>query len=205
MSATTGAQERLFCAIEVPLPVLGDAEPSKFQQLLVTSKSAYAPGRRSGWVPLLHITLYFFQHDRPKPGDPVWTESFIKNGLESPSFDVKNFPVELSKIIFCGTRTLRLKVEDVTGGLQMLHHKIVEALQLPPFEGGWEGGHVSLYRFNNSEQKDLVDNSQNSSVQWIAPLVEAYQNINYTFTVSEFHLYRSEPSGYVKLATFKLH
>lgn len=204
MSSLEGIQERLFCAIEVPLPNFDGKSPSKLQELLERTQSDSCPGRPNGWVPLLHITIYFFQHDSRKPGDPVWTSSYVTQGLESPCFDVKAFPLTLSKIVFCGTRTLRLKVEDVDNGLHVLHQRIVEVLKLPPLEGGWEGGHVSLYRFNNTEQKELAANKQSSSVQWVGPLIEEYQNLDYSFTVSEFHLYRSEPSGYVKLATFKL-
>jgi hypothetical protein len=197
-------QERLFCAIEVPLPELEDDTCSTFKDLLKLTRSPSPPGKASGWVPLLHITLYFFQHDSRKEGDPLWTSEFITSGLRSPQFSVQSFDLTLEKIIFCDTRTLRLKVNDPSGGLQELHYSIVKALELPPFEGGWEGGHVSLYRFNTAEQRCLSKEPSDSSISWVNPLVDKFDNVNYTFKVTKFTLYRSERRGYIPLAEFEL-
>lgn len=197
----TSTQERLFCAIEVPLIDLEGKEPGSMSALLASRSSI---GRASGWVPLLHITLYFFQHDSRSADSPVWTREYITQRLQAPEFEAKSFDLKISKVVFCGTRTLRLNVVDDSNGLQELHHKIVDALNLPPLPGGWEKGHISLYRFNNTETKKLTADAQDPSVSWTNDLVSQYQDMKYTFNVNNFKLYLSEPSGYTPVATFQL-
>lgn len=185
----------------MPLTPLSAEINSKFASLLESRSSI---GRASGWVPLLHITLYFFQHDSKSTKDPIWTRKYILERLQSPEFDVKGFQLELSRVVACGTRTLRLKVEDPSSGLQYLHQKIVEVLKLPNLPGGWEGGHVSLYRFNNAETKALESGTTEGVASWVPTFIKAHENINYQFQVTEFKLYLSEPSGYSPIASFHL-
>lgn len=197
-------QERLFLAIEVPLPEDGTLEQGNLSHLLQKREELRSSKNANGWVHLLHITLYFFQHDSKKDSDTVYTADDIIRSLSAPESSFSSFHLELSKIVFCGTRTLRLKVEDDSQGLQKLHYGIVDAMKLPPLEGGWEGGHVSLYRFNNAETKALAGKGDSSKVEWTSQLIEAYQSIGYAFKVKSFNLYKSESSGYVKLFSFDL-
>lgn len=200
----TTSQERLFLAIKVPLPDDASETPGGLAELLKKSAELKSEKNAKGWVPLLHITLYFFQHDSNKENKRVITTEEIIQALSSPEFKVSSFELELSKIVFCGSRTLRMAVEDESTGLQKLHHAIVDAMKLPEFEGGWEGGHVSLYRFSTSESKAIAKNSSDAIVSWVDPLVEQFSNLNYRFQVNNFVLYRSERTGYVPLHTFQI-
>lgn len=200
----TTSQERLFLAIKVPLPENAGDSSSGLAELLKQSAELKSEKKANGWVPLLHITLYFFQHDSNKEEKRVITAEEIIKALSAPEFKVPSFELELSKIVFCGSRTLRLAVEDQSTGLQKLHHAIIAAMSLPEFEGGWEGGHVSLYRFSTSESKAIAKKSTDPSLSWVDQLVEQYSDLQYRFKVTDFVLYRSERSGYVPLATFKL-
>lgn len=190
------SQERLFLAIEVPLPKLtGTVGDCKLTELLKLRNSVK---QDSGWVQLLHITLYFFQHRSRKQGDKLWTSNAIIEGLTGKQF--KSFPLVLKKVTPCGTRTLRLSVNDGEHGLKALYESIVEALGVTPMESGWEGGHVSLYRFNQQESQAMG----NGTLTWANDLIEQYQDIDYSFHVTEFRLYLSEKSGYQPLASFSL-
>ena len=191
-------QERLFLGIPISAASNGTPKAGSLGALHQKAIELKDDHDANGWVALRHITLYFFQHPAM---ERIVNAQEIIDTLSSPQFIAAPFAIKLSKITPCGTRTLRLSVEDDFGGLASLHAAIVNALNVPELEEGWSGGHVSLYRFNAEESQALTTSKPPS---WVKPLVEEFSSIDATIYVDQFVLYRSDRKGYTPLATFLL-